>query len=196
MPVVLSIGNSHQDGSTVWTGRITELERELHSLLSGEAEELLELVGGGSLTAAHLVGEVAGIGRFDGDVKLDQAGRLGAAAQRAFTRARMPTSSASRPKARAAVRRFAASSATSPVPSTHPPNDRREEDVTDDGAGHGTRVHRSNWCAFRIEKRAGPHALTFPQTRTYPLDGRRRSRGAAFRIVAAAYVRHSWEGAL
>jgi transposase len=52
------------------TRRINELERELESLLEREAEELLELVGCGTLTAAKLVGEVAGVDRFAGDAKL------------------------------------------------------------------------------------------------------------------------------
>jgi transposase len=52
------------------THRISELERKLQALLAEEAEELLELVGCGTLTAAKLVGEVAGVGRFAGDAKL------------------------------------------------------------------------------------------------------------------------------
>lgn len=52
------------------TRRINELERELELLLQTEASELLELVGCGPLTAAKLVGEVAGVGRFAGDAKL------------------------------------------------------------------------------------------------------------------------------
>jgi transposase len=52
------------------TRRINELERELEGLLEREAEELLVLVGCGTLTAAKLVGEVAGVDRFAGDAKL------------------------------------------------------------------------------------------------------------------------------
>ena len=52
------------------TGRINELERELEAVLRAEAGELLELVGCGTLTAAKLVGEVAGVERFDGEAKL------------------------------------------------------------------------------------------------------------------------------
>jgi transposase len=52
------------------TRRINELERELELLPETEAGELLELVGCGPLTAAKLVGEVAGVGRFAGDAKL------------------------------------------------------------------------------------------------------------------------------
>ena len=52
------------------TRRINELERELAKLLGEEAPELLELVGCGALTAAKLVGEVAGVGRFDDESKL------------------------------------------------------------------------------------------------------------------------------
>jgi transposase len=50
--------------------RISELERELAALLAAEAGELLELVGCGPLTAAQLVGEVAGVERFATDAKL------------------------------------------------------------------------------------------------------------------------------
>jgi transposase len=52
------------------TRRIRELERELAALLEEEAEELLELVGCGTLSAAKLVGEVAGVERFSGEGKL------------------------------------------------------------------------------------------------------------------------------
>jgi transposase len=52
------------------TRRINELERELELLLEAEAGQLLELVGCGPLTAAKLVGEVAGVHRFAGDAKL------------------------------------------------------------------------------------------------------------------------------
>jgi transposase len=56
------------------TRRINELERELELLLQAEAGELLELVGCGALTAAKLVGEVAGVERFAGDAKLAKHG--------------------------------------------------------------------------------------------------------------------------
>jgi transposase len=52
------------------TRRINELERELEALLTSEAEELLGLVGCGTLTAAKLVGEVAGVERFTAESKL------------------------------------------------------------------------------------------------------------------------------
>jgi transposase len=52
------------------TREVKELERELRSLLECEAGELLELVGCGTLTAAKLVGEVAGVDRFAGEAKL------------------------------------------------------------------------------------------------------------------------------
>ena len=52
------------------TSRINELERELQALLEDEAAELLCLVGCGTLTAAKLVGEIAGVERFAGDAKL------------------------------------------------------------------------------------------------------------------------------
>ncbi len=54
--------------------RITELERELEALVAAEAGELLELVGCGPLTAAQLVGEVAGVERFATDAKLAKHG--------------------------------------------------------------------------------------------------------------------------
>ncbi len=52
------------------TREVNELERELEALLGSEAAELLALVGCGALTAAKLVGEVAGVGRFAGEGKL------------------------------------------------------------------------------------------------------------------------------
>ena len=52
------------------TRRIKALERELEDLLEAEAEELLELCGCGTLTAAKLVGEVAGVERFSRESKL------------------------------------------------------------------------------------------------------------------------------
>jgi transposase len=52
------------------TRRVNELERELATVLKHEAEELLELVGCGILTAAKLVGEVADVDRFAGESKL------------------------------------------------------------------------------------------------------------------------------
>jgi transposase len=50
--------------------RVNELERELETLLREQAAELLELPGCGTLTAALLVGEVAGVERFATDAKL------------------------------------------------------------------------------------------------------------------------------
>jgi transposase len=52
------------------TRRINELERELETLLKTEAPQLLALVGCGVLTAAKLVGEVAGVHRFAGEAQL------------------------------------------------------------------------------------------------------------------------------
>jgi len=52
------------------TRRIRELERELAHLVADEAPALLELPGCGSLTAAKLLGEIAGIGRFSDERKL------------------------------------------------------------------------------------------------------------------------------
>ena len=50
--------------------RIDELERELATLLRTHAAALLDLPGCGTLTAAQLIGEVAGITRFATDAKL------------------------------------------------------------------------------------------------------------------------------
>ena len=50
--------------------RIGQIERELRGLLVEQAGELLELPGCGTLTAAQLVGEIAGIDRFASDAKL------------------------------------------------------------------------------------------------------------------------------
>jgi transposase len=52
------------------TQQVRGLERELEVLLRSEAQELFELVGCGALTAAKLVGEVAGIERFSAESKL------------------------------------------------------------------------------------------------------------------------------
>lgn len=52
------------------TKRIRELEREIEGLVRSEAPELLDLRGCGSLTAAKLVAEIAGIERFPSDAKL------------------------------------------------------------------------------------------------------------------------------
>jgi transposase len=50
--------------------RIAELERELQTLLTAEAAELVELEGCGALTAAQLVAEVAGVERFRTEAQL------------------------------------------------------------------------------------------------------------------------------
>jgi transposase len=50
--------------------RVDELERELACLLREQAPELLTLPGCGTLTAAQLVGEVAGVARFTSEAKL------------------------------------------------------------------------------------------------------------------------------
>lgn len=46
------------------TGRINELERRLHDLVTAAAPSLLAMPGVGVLTAAKLVGETAGVSRF------------------------------------------------------------------------------------------------------------------------------------
>jgi transposase len=50
--------------------RVNELEHELALLLREQARELLELPGCGTLTAAQLLGEIAGIERFASDARL------------------------------------------------------------------------------------------------------------------------------
>lgn len=50
--------------------RVDELERELAALLGRQAPELLELPGCGTLTAAQLLGEIAGVERFGGEAQL------------------------------------------------------------------------------------------------------------------------------
>lgn len=52
------------------TREAKEIERELQALVRTCARELLELPGCGTLTAAKLVGEVAGVQRFAGESKL------------------------------------------------------------------------------------------------------------------------------
>jgi transposase len=52
------------------TKRIHQLERELAVLVAGYAPQLLEEVGCGPLTAAKLIGEIAGADRFATDAKL------------------------------------------------------------------------------------------------------------------------------
>jgi transposase len=56
------------------TRRIRELERELGLLVTGYAPQLLDEVGMGPLTAAKLIGELAGAERFATDAKLARAG--------------------------------------------------------------------------------------------------------------------------
>src|ERR671938_500788 len=60
------------------TRRIRELERELAMLVADYAPQLLAEVGCGPLTAAKLIGEIAGADRFATDAKL---ARTGGAAQ-------------------------------------------------------------------------------------------------------------------
>jgi transposase len=54
------------------SNEIKELEAELEGLLCLNAAPLLELAGCGTLTAAKLVAEVAGVERFDSDAKLSK----------------------------------------------------------------------------------------------------------------------------
>ena len=125
------------------TRSIDALERELAVLVADLAPRLLAEQGCGVLTAAKLVGEIAGIARFATDAKLARIagsapipassgrtvaiGLIAAAtanstarctaspsARADWTRTRPPTSRASRPTARPAAKRCAASNATSP----------------------------------------------------------------------------------
>ena len=52
------------------TRRAAELEREISTLVEGQAPQLLEMAGCGPLTAAKLVAETAGVERFSSDAKL------------------------------------------------------------------------------------------------------------------------------
>lgn len=121
------------------TRRATELERELKRLVADYAPQLLELPGCAALTAAKLIAETAGVGRFSSDSKLarmagvapipassgktsrhrlDRGGnrQLNCAFHRiavtrdAFTAPLANTSLAKKPRARAEWRRFDASS--------------------------------------------------------------------------------------
>jgi transposase len=57
-------------GCSELSRRVHELDRELGHLLRLQAGELLDLVGCGPLTAAQLLGEIAGVERFATDAKL------------------------------------------------------------------------------------------------------------------------------
>jgi transposase len=56
------------------TRRVRALERELAGLVSAYAPQLLQERGCGPLTAAKLIGEIAGVERFGSDAKLARAG--------------------------------------------------------------------------------------------------------------------------
>lgn len=56
------------------TRRVRALERELAALVSAYAPQLLQERGCGPLTAAKLIGEIAGVERFSTDAKLARAG--------------------------------------------------------------------------------------------------------------------------
>ena len=129
------------------TQTIKALEAEIADLVAQIAPQLLAEPGFGPLTAAKLVGEIAGVGRFATDAKLARAAgiapipvssgktnrhrldrggnrQINAAIHRiAVTRAALPprdpatTSPASAPKARAPKTPSAASNATSPAAS-------------------------------------------------------------------------------
>ena len=128
------------------TRTVDALERELAGLVAGLAPQLLAERGCGVLTAAKLIGEIAGVDRFASDAKLarscgsapipassgqtrrhrlDRGGnrqlKLRAPPRRQQgppgPRDRGLPGAASRPKARAAAKRFAASSVTSPAAS-------------------------------------------------------------------------------
>jgi transposase len=59
---------------TARTSRIRELESELAALVQGYAPRLLAERGCGPLTAAKLIGEIAGADRFNSDAKLARTG--------------------------------------------------------------------------------------------------------------------------
>src|SRR5919198_5643884 len=59
---------------TARTTRIRELEAELAALVESYAPQLLAERGCGPLTAAKLIGEIAGAGRFASDAKLARTG--------------------------------------------------------------------------------------------------------------------------
>jgi transposase len=128
------------------TRAIDQLERELAPLVAELAPRLLAERGRGALTAAKLIGEVAGAGRFATDAKLARSAgsapipassgrtdrhRLDYGGNRqltapctaspsprpAWTPTPPPTSPTNRPKTRPAAKRCAASSATSPAAS-------------------------------------------------------------------------------
>jgi transposase len=125
---------------------VDTLEAEIADLVAQVAPQLLTEPGFGPLTAAKLIGEIAGAQRFSSEAKLARAAgvapipvssaktnrhrldrggnrQINAALHRvAVTRARRPprhrpTSTANAKKARAPARPSAASSATSPVAS-------------------------------------------------------------------------------
>jgi transposase len=131
------------------TRSILELDRELQTQTATIAPRLLELPGCGALTAAKLLCEIGPVDRFRSDSQLARhAGVAPLDASSANTNAtastaaatanstapctespspkaastdpRRHTSSANRPRAKAAARRCAASSASSPEPSTSP----------------------------------------------------------------------------
>lgn len=52
------------------TRRVGEIERELAALVLAKAPKLLEIHGCGVLTAASIIAETAGAGRFSSDAKL------------------------------------------------------------------------------------------------------------------------------
>lgn len=128
------------------TKRVKALEREIHALVGDYAPQLLDEVGCGPLTAAKLVGEIAGAERFSTDAKMQ--GPLASRRSRSHrveptafawtvaatanstarctaspstkangTPPAPPTSPANRPKARPAWKPSAASNATSPAAS-------------------------------------------------------------------------------
>jgi transposase len=131
------------------TRAITELDRELERRTAQTAPALLELPGCAAVTAAKLLAEIGPIGRFKSDAQLARhagvapleasSGRIQrhsstAAAtasstprstesrsrRRATTPLRAPTSNASRPRAKAAARRSAASNDCSSASSSRP----------------------------------------------------------------------------
>lgn len=131
------------------TGRAKELERELRGLVEKTSPQLLDIPGCGTLCAAAIIANVAGIGRFTSDAQLAAYAGVSPSTpvqaasnatvstapataastapctsspspRSASTRPRWPTTPAARPAARPTAKPSEPSSATSPATSTTP----------------------------------------------------------------------------
>ena len=67
--IVAELARDELDDIIALTGRINQLEKRISVLVADRAPSLLALPGCGPLTAAKLVGETAGIGRFADEAK-------------------------------------------------------------------------------------------------------------------------------